>query len=188
MKIGLFLMYGVISFVLTLNVSITLFGQVQLSNRMDNSTFFKPKIVGLVPKDWVTALIIGLISGIAAGIGPASAFGGVVCLLVAIGIWIYTVVWSFKEAATPREVLAFVIALAPMYFAGRMGAIASGAFSPALAGVLTKIVQMAFAAGIAIIICGVLLYHHKSKGEMHYIYATVGVLVAALVVWAIILF
>ncbi|MBR3138708.1 hypothetical protein IKG38_01715 [Candidatus Saccharibacteria bacterium] len=163
MKIGLFILYGILVFFITLTECFLLNGGISVEK--DSEGFRRLNLKGEVGfYDWARSFILAIIAGFMAGLAPTSGVWGIVAFVVALAMMGYICFWSATEASEIKEMVCFAFLMLVIHFISNTGAIASGAVIRNFGFVkfLKAVPGMALVACIAIMVASNLLY--RSRG------------------------
>lgn len=171
MKIGFFILYGFIVFVISVAEFFTLNGGIVVMR--DDQGFKKFKIAGEVGvRGWVTSAVLALCAGFLASIASSAGWAGLLVLVITLGLMGGVTYYACKEVSTPMETLIVLALLVALFFISKMGAIASGALIHVIVvvNILIALSGMCLAVCIGILISSVLKYRasggHLMKGKM----------------------
>lgn len=170
MKIGLFLLYGFICFVVSGLTFFTLNGGIERVK--DDSGYSRFKIAGTIePKDWLSVFVLSIAAGLLASIATSAVWSGLLALICALPIMGYVTYRACQEVSKPVEVFLVVILLLVFYFIGGMGVISGGGLirNAFIAKLLWSFPGIELSICIGIIVSSVLKYRadggHLVRGE-----------------------
>ena len=158
LKIGLFILYGVLVFVVSLAESFLL---------SSGAIFKKEGHKEMNPGDWARVFILTFAAALMAGLAPVSGTWGIIVFIMALGMMGYVCFWASTEVSEVKELLVAIFLCVIVYFITKMGAIASGAVVRDLRALkfLRAVPGIALVICIAIMIASMLNY--RGNGGHH---------------------
>lgn len=199
MKVGFFILFGVIMLVLSLAEVFFLNGGSLFEKDEDGYTRFRLK-GGIDAMGWAKILCLSIGTGLIASIASAAAWLGLIAFVVMLFVMVYITFWCQQEASAPKEIAIFILMLIVLFIIARMGVIAMGGIvrHAAWLSVFKTVPAVELAICITVILVSVLRYRadglhlanpRSQKEDMKKLYSGLALLVGAIgVIVAIVLF
>ena len=123
MKIGLFLLYGIIMLLLSMLVAFIMNGGSIMEK--DKDGYIKLRIKGGIrAEDWVKILCLSVGVGFFVSIAAVSAWCGLIAYVALFFAMLFIAFWCYKEASALKDLAIFIIMMVVVYLVSQMSVIA----------------------------------------------------------------